>query len=278
MLFASPDSCDDLLCSCLETVDLLRYALVCRDTHRTVMSYRTRAFDIRHTLRAFFSDPEIIQLRETLGLTGAVISGSVAVQFFDRCRFAHCDLDLYVERHAVRQLFAFLVGVGYTYRPKPFQPPTIQDILRPGGALRRNTGEDTGDDTEYDGLSICGVFNFRRPSYPDAVVQVLVAKHTVVDVLLGFHSTVVMNVITHRAAYSLYPRDTFIHRVGWQSHDAQGGVAYGGIQKYRRRGWNIQEIDSDLAYDVRGRAATSAYRVAGDDLCWIIPFDVDSDA
>ncbi|TRM55925.1 hypothetical protein BD626DRAFT_415175, partial [Schizophyllum amplum] len=270
----SPDSCDDLICSCLDTDDLIRYALVCRDTYRTVTSYRARAFDIRRTLGPFFDDTEIIQLRRTLGTSGAVISGSVAVQFFERRLFDGCDLDLYVERHTVSHVFAFLGGCGYAYRPNSGQPPTLQDVLNNGGSLCR----DTSEDTSYAMRSICGVFNFARRSSPDTIIQVLVATHTVLDVILGFHSTVVMNIITHRAAYSFYPLDTFVKRVAWQSYDTTGCVAYAGIQKYRRRGWNIQEFDSEGGRDDRGCATTTAYRVAGDEFCWIVPFVEEHDA
>lgn len=141
-------------------------------------------------------------------------------------------------------------------------------------------------------------------------LQMIVARDSPMEIILNFHSSkssvlrmklvlrsiiplaVVMNFITHKAAYSLFPRATFEERKtvacrnGWDQRDQ---VAY---RKYHSRGWNYYEPDdepddesdeevSEEELDFRmykievDLKSFQLYkdRWVGDKYSWVIPFD-----
>ena len=75
------------------------------------------AFCVDRLLSRYFTPAEILCFRELQCVTGALISGSTAVQFFDRETYPDSDLDVYVEHRYVRTLTDWLVKIGYKYKP-----------------------------------------------------------------------------------------------------------------------------------------------------------------
>lgn len=75
------------------------------------------AFYVDRLLSHYFAPEEILHFRELQYRTGALISGSTAVQFFDRDKYPDSDLDVYVEHRFVRALTDWLVEIGYQYTP-----------------------------------------------------------------------------------------------------------------------------------------------------------------
>ncbi|ESK95621.1 hypothetical protein Moror_12593 [Moniliophthora roreri MCA 2997] len=89
-----PFPTNDLICNCLSPRDLYRYSRANREAYGYVQSYRTRAFDIYTLLSRYSTEPEINQLRILQALTGMLISGSTASQFFNRLLYPQSDLDI----------------------------------------------------------------------------------------------------------------------------------------------------------------------------------------
>ncbi|KAF9065893.1 hypothetical protein BDP27DRAFT_1366057 [Rhodocollybia butyracea] len=58
-------------------------------------------------------------------------------------------------------------------------------------------------DHDYpDGCGFAGVYNSVKAGMK---IQLITARNSALDIILNFHSTIVMNVISHSHAYSLYP-------------------------------------------------------------------------
>ena len=165
----------------------MRLTRTCRLIHALVHSFLKRTFNINRFLSRFFSDP--IDFRSLQARTGTLISGSYALQFFDRTFYPESDLDLYVSYKSDTEVTDWLVQVGYVYTPREKQPPTIEEALED---TRRFLGEEEHDE-EYIDASILGVLNFQK-SVPgeidrDLKVQCIIAREEPVVSIFRFHSS-----------------------------------------------------------------------------------------
>lgn len=183
--------------------------------------------------------------------TGAVISGSLALQFFERTRYEGSDMDLYVEHWHAEQVLEFLLHAGYTYTPQTHQ---LSDCMAELNRVDANHGSEFEN---YPGAGIISaLFNFMKG---ERKIQIMTAcsRSSVFGMILRFHSSefaisfsvadcnlfskaVVMNVITHRNAFSLYPRSSFIERrsLAFSSPMARENRERA-LEKYDARGWDI---------------------------------------
>ncbi|KAI0341020.1 hypothetical protein BDW22DRAFT_1296455, partial [Trametopsis cervina] len=220
--------------------------LTCRCLATVIQRYMQVACNIDRSLMAFFDD--VHGFRRLQYETGMLISGSFALQFMGRLKYDGTDLDLYLPMHGRMNVAIWLSAHGYNFCPTVHQP---QDFLT---AL--NTEDLMGDDdVDYPSTGIYTILTFKRNDSKDILtrkVQIIVAWRTPMEVILGFHSTCVMNFITHTTAYSLYPRATFedtkslvLLDTPLQSH---------ALQKYQERGWTLvrqlhfPDFDLDLSF------------------------------
>ncbi|KAH9899413.1 hypothetical protein C8Q73DRAFT_679801 [Cubamyces lactineus] len=228
---------------------LLRIARTCRAAHRAIAAYSRVAFDINRLLSRFFPSQHTAcssvctmdhvheqaydRARAFRGLqarTGTLVSGSCALQFFDRTIYPESDLDLYVHMCHRQEVGRWLIQEGYVYEPTSHQDPNFELEV----ALEH---EDSFWE-EYAGeiSSIYKVFTFKKrvstsewlladvehhsiaglkPSEGrgELTVQLIVPKKAPMEVILGFHSTCVMNVISYDKAYCLFPQATLEERL-----------------------------------------------------------------
>ncbi|KAL1685157.1 hypothetical protein GGG16DRAFT_106526 [Schizophyllum commune] len=246
----------------MSLTDLINYSRVCKDSNRAVSSYARTAYQLHRTLLPFMDHDGADRLRRLMRSTGAIISGSVAIQFFTREPMYPCDLDLYSDRFRAPEIFAFVLSLGYIYQPRDSQHSVLDRALE-----RAENEEVVRDDLIYDKESLLDVFSFLRPSAPNTAIQVMVVAHSPIDAILDFHSTIVMNFITHRAAYALYPSNTFGSMTGICFEDDS---AYGAASKYRTRGWNIRCAFKDRALSDLGPEIMCSDRYVGDKYTWTI--------
>ncbi|KAK7444812.1 hypothetical protein VKT23_015129 [Stygiomarasmius scandens] len=171
--------------------------------------------------------------RNIQALTGAVISGSTALQFFSRIRWEESDLDIYVEHSSGYIVALFLIAIGYGFQPINKQKPTIADAY------------DQVDLTNFydDGRGFAGVFNFERRM---ARIQLITATYSPIDIILNFHSTVVINLITAKHAVCLYPRATFEEGTSLITFRDEGLERSFAREKYVQRGWTLVNADGSL--------------------------------
>jgi hypothetical protein len=166
--------------------------------------YLDRCLNIHQHLSRFFSDPE--GFRRVQRRTSTLISGSNALQFFDRSLYPEADLDLYVHRGRETELATFLLKEGYEYRPSHFQARSFPeqdarvylDDIRPFGVPWDIDGryvdpalDGPNFDYDEDDMAEWGVlllYTFlKQTSDGERQVQIIVASSSPIDCVLRFH-------------------------------------------------------------------------------------------
>lgn len=176
------DSIHDLLLVTLSPKQLILLATVCRTTYDVVSRYMKTAFNIDERLSRFFSNVQSFHCMQAL--TSTVISGSFALQFFDRSFYPSSDLDLYVHRHHRRTVGRWVLKAGYTFTPFSDQDDNFEKAI-----LRRNPPRSM----RYSMPGVADILTFRRGQGDDRSealkVQLIVARRAPMEVILGFHSS-----------------------------------------------------------------------------------------
>ena len=242
-----------MIFSCLSPVDLANFSLTCRTAYNSVKAFSRLAYDIRKLLSRYFPEDQIDAFRYLQDRTRTLISGSTALQFFDRTYYEGSDLDLYVEERHAKEVLYFIRDKGYVFDPRDGQPKDLDDAIdyAADDPYRHQDGP------EYAELvnAISAVFNF---SQNGKKVQVITSRWTdsPLSIVLSFHSSVlpflfgsvfdahlsyllacVMQVISARHAISLYPLATFGQRQSLIMDTGRDIEAP--LQKYAKRGWSI---------------------------------------
>ncbi|KAI0677691.1 hypothetical protein C8Q78DRAFT_1066155 [Trametes maxima] len=202
--------------------------------------------------------------------TGTLISGSTALQFFDRTLYPESDLDLYVHMRHRREVGRWLLEEGYKFVPSPYQDPRLEiEVVH---------GMSRGANGIYHIPGVSAILTFTKPApgkqdaLSDAAggqeertlkVQVIVAKNTPMEAILAFHSTCVMNVISYEKAYCLFPWATLEARRSLLSSSCRGRTKWreSGLLKYTNRGFTIiSELDPDPAASAASSSSTPSRR------------------
>ncbi|KZV68604.1 hypothetical protein PENSPDRAFT_551788, partial [Peniophora sp. CONT] len=223
-----------------------------------VVAYFRRVFTVDRLLRPFFT--YCTEFRETQHRTGALVSGSTALQLFDRATYRNADLDIYVEaRYAVDVMKFVRDRERYLFQPTATQDRTPELVLEFPPA-------DPGYNP-YHGTGISDVLNFKRDNQR---VQLIVATRSPLDVILNYHSTCVMNIVTHSTAYSLFPKLSFGDRISrtftaYTTSHSDGPKWAAAQKKYSERGFSF-------ASDIPGDPDSGIIqRWIGDEHTWSIP-------
>lgn len=166
----------DRLLSYLDPVDLASLACLNRSINSEMRAYSRRIFSITRVLSLFFTD--CTSFREMQSRTGTLISGSAALQLFERTTYSNADLDVYVEHHYALEVAAHLASEGYAFVPRERQEPTPEETLEDIDELS-HAGH-------YLGQGIANVLDFSRD---DKKIQVMVSKRSPIDIILHFHSS-----------------------------------------------------------------------------------------
>ncbi|KAI0694389.1 hypothetical protein C8T65DRAFT_698990 [Cerioporus squamosus] len=249
--------------STLSPANLVRISSTCRTAYAAVAAYTRLTFDIDRLLSRYFPSPtrgcsitcclshaheqeygRARAFRSLQARTGTLVSGSTALQFFKRTVWPESDLDLYVHMRHRREVAQWLLDEGYQYKPTDFR---IQNSRNPNGIYsmpgvmaivtfikplprpdRTSNSVDGEEEADDDGPS-------------ELKVQVIVAKNTPMEVILGFHSTCVMNVISYEKAYCLFPQATLEQRRTLLSSSCRGKGKHrmDGLAKYQLRGFQV---------------------------------------
>lgn len=117
-VFSSASIYDLILCY-LSPRTLVWLSRTCRMIHGAVTRFFQHAYNINRHLSRYFPDP--LQFRSLQARTGLVISGSNALQFFDRTFYYESDLDLYAHPGHIYELMEWLESAGYSFEPSQHQ-------------------------------------------------------------------------------------------------------------------------------------------------------------
>ncbi|RPD65292.1 hypothetical protein L226DRAFT_567445 [Lentinus tigrinus ALCF2SS1-7] len=273
----------DNLFSRLTPGSFARMSGLCREVREATIDFATRAYDIDRSLGHYFSDP--VGFRKLMARTYLLISGSFALQFFDRTVFPGSDLDLYIhydvydsECERILEVGRWLEKEGYTYKPDPGQESTLDgevQELEVVDAMLQRYGE---------GLAVADVFAFEKHVSNDLREEVVRKIQLVIpssnhrsplQTILNFHSTCVINVITHDAAYSLYPYATFELSSALVLTRDKSKRTKAALDKYASRGFRMLDPRSPSAtFDAQEVAHffVGLHRQVDDGHSWVIPF------
>ncbi|KAJ7635118.1 hypothetical protein FB45DRAFT_910829 [Roridomyces roridus] len=245
----------DALFAQLPARELVRLMQTCRYIHDLVHEI---CFNLTRLLSPFLGDHEqVVRFRQIQAETSALISGSVALQFLDRTTYPSSDLDIYVNRTCGDPVIHFILETGYIFQPREQQDLDVFEQLLTAQSLLPRTAS-------YPLRGIADILDFQKD---DKKIQLILSESAPMEVILSFHSTCVMNVITHATAYALYPRATFITKQALKVSGTHASQEEG-RRKYADRGWQMlsaslvpasPEFDFDLL------------RWVGDCLTWTLP-------
>ncbi|KAL1728527.1 hypothetical protein EV714DRAFT_285616 [Schizophyllum commune] len=255
------DPCDDALLAPLTPRELFALARTCHLMHGKVRFFLIRAFNYERALARFVPEDKVRAFREMQRLTGAVISGSFALHFMGRYTWPVHDLDLYVEERCASDAATCFFGMGYVYEPREGQFADFED------ELENAQNREYADNYPIDALK--AAFNFKKGS---ALVQLLVTPTAVMEIILQFHTTGVMNLITHSTAYSLYPRSTFDEgRSLLMKPFSESPKLLDALDKYEDRGLTIVRSIGRFEASDATREFGKRYRWVGDAMTWVLP-------
>jgi hypothetical protein len=189
--------CDVLFAYC-SPATLFRVSRTCRLGRQAIQDYFARAYDINDLFSKFFQD--VPAFRRLQARTEAVVSGSLALQFLDRTRYAEADCDLYVHSKHARWIGEWIMannGAGKTYQfvSSERQPSAFNDAVDEMRArwigFDSHRGRDTnleGDEHTYVSDHVTGVFTFVSGDN-GAIVQMIATNSNPVDAIMHFHSS-----------------------------------------------------------------------------------------
>ncbi|PPR07586.1 hypothetical protein CVT24_006949 [Panaeolus cyanescens] len=210
-------------------------------------------YDIVEKISPFLSEAEYMQLRILQEKTGAIISGSFALAFLDNADFTLGDLDIFVKKESESPFILWLHSMG-------FKVNTNKASLEDYDGLRCQPHV-----TKYQlGLDV------RSYHRRDAKIQLVLTPSSPVEVILQFHSTIVMNFITCNHAYSLFPRATFDERRALINR-YPSGVDQQCIDKYIDRGWSMEDTANQADFAFRNALFAEGPRYIGDKKTWKLP-------
>ena len=177
---------------------------------------------VRRLLQSYFSSPT--EFAHCVCITGAVISGSsTLVILLGRSSWIPNDLDIVMSESYERALHTFLVKEQYSIADAP--SPT-----------ESNPGEELPEETYPD------IFEYVKYRNGAKVIDICVCKNkanlSILDFILWYHSTVVMNFISWDQICCMFPRATFnnvtyCNKFTFDPHRFQVALA-----KYEERGFS----------------------------------------
>lgn len=149
--------------------------------HLAVSAYVAETFNIDARLARFFSDT--FAFRRMQAWTSTLISGSFALQLFDRTSYKSSDLDLYLHLEHRRTVGRWLLDeAGYLFSPYHGQADDFE------AAVLRKTPRRS---IRYSMPGVADILTFHKVQTGGAQlkVQLIVARRTPMEVVFGFHSS-----------------------------------------------------------------------------------------
>ncbi|OTA84410.1 hypothetical protein M434DRAFT_36467 [Hypoxylon sp. CO27-5] len=234
----------------LDTKDVLNLARASTAIRHNIMD---NYWNINSKLARFIRDPT--RFRSQLGHSDALISGSFALQFFERTTWLDSDLDIVVQDGKnLEGLAKFLTAVeGYKMTEeqgpyKPTQDAYIKEVQTFMYSMKGNANMDGNKSAK-------------------SKIQLTVTHCTpLLAILRTYYTTAVINFISWNKAYSLFPRATFLYHETMPLKPVN--EHFGQLHtKYSERGWRMrtQPITYDLFPGRKSPFGNKANRRVGDE-------------
>ncbi|KAK8206878.1 hypothetical protein M8818_004713 [Zalaria obscura] len=228
----------------------------------------TEQWNVDYKLYNFVNNPRA--LRYTMGKCGALISGSFALQFFERANWEDADLDIFVEDGAdAAEMVQYVEQIEHYGDAKHVS--LGQEV--PHQYLKQVCVHQSHHASQVCMLTLSQIRTYQH--YPDSSGKPTQIKLLITStlplraILMTCYTTAHANIISWNKAYALFPKITFTdNKIVLARHldDRLGSI----LARYSKRGWrsterlaNLSDVSQDLVFQRR----------IGDNSTWIIPFD-----
>ncbi|KAK7020667.1 hypothetical protein VNI00_017657 [Paramarasmius palmivorus] len=271
-----PDTAQSPIFDELPAKDLARVRATSRAIRGQLNMYDKSTFGIEKLYGHFFpTESEQTTFRKKQAQTEALVSGSTLVKVLSRENFVPSDLDVFLNHANVMSLGQCIKELGYEFDPLPtviegnrtksvqqmavFEEAVVVELA----TWKPNTG-DIAD--RYEGSAIAGVFNFKKGEQKR--IQLVATRSDPIEAILGFHSTLVMNIATATHLIALYPATSFIDKQAIYLKDFSSSVIKA-VKKYEQRGWEtVDMISAEEALHAKSERSFKV-RWVGDSHSWI---------
>lgn len=205
------------------------YSLTSKAIYDEVQIFYQRNYSLNPILEPFIPSEHIPAFRRLQKENGLVISGSVALQFFTRITYPESDLDLYVEYACTFEVGTWLESeVGCTAldrhsEPRPFNltfswcisSGYLRGSLPSSGSwytslpgnresvVLTDRAENVGGNYSFKGIR--AVISFLSP-INSRKIQLIICHRNVMEVILGFHSSMSFHTLSLRHLTDPYSR------------------------------------------------------------------------
>ncbi|KAH7867648.1 uncharacterized protein C8R40DRAFT_1064344, partial [Lentinula edodes] len=130
--------------------------------------------------------------------TGMIVSGLIPLQLFNQQVYKNRGLETYCLLKRCDDVGKWYQSIGYAFEPAQKQEATFKEDYK-------QTTHRGGP--QYRSPNIARVWNFE--SVAGLKIQLIGTRIIPEAVVLEFHSTCIMNILTQKAAYALFPYITF---------------------------------------------------------------------
>ena len=161
----------------------MRLSRTCRHLHGMAETYWNSHICLSRILGPYLSSAvQIEEFREMMHITGAIISGTSALQVFAWVHYDESDLDLYVESSRSPMVSSCLINLGYS---KLETTIGTKDRLDPGDGYPGKT-------------EIQQVESYRKEGW-NRIIQLINTVREPVFAILQFHSSKTRSIILNIA-------------------------------------------------------------------------------
>ncbi|KAF8320641.1 hypothetical protein F5887DRAFT_1148771 [Amanita rubescens] len=233
----------------LSAVDVVHLAQTCRELQSCAERYWHSNLMPSRVLMPFFATNERVQaFLNIMARCNAIISGSTALQLFERCYYPDSDLDVYLNSSNYTMMHTEMGKFEYVQK----ETKELEKYFPLDGRIE----------------AVISYTSFRSKK----TIQLIVTRKLPIEAVLHFHSTCVMNVITPTCAFALYPRTTFAEKItvvcgSPNSHDMSA------LKKYRERGYNALHPLMTNPHENLGMECRAKNRQIGDSFTWVHNFN-----
>ncbi|KAJ4464301.1 hypothetical protein C8J55DRAFT_285334 [Lentinula edodes] len=234
-----------------------------------------------HAVGRFFTgDGHIREFQDLMKVTGLLVSGEAALDFFVHATTA---TDLHALSNILQCLIVgdWLLTHGYLFAPKDFHLDSFQDdIARFQGLNPIDTTIQQEDDEDIRDLHRECIVHSWLFTKGSMTITLSATSGPPIEGIFSCHSTGEMNILSHEAAYCLFPLMTLVQNrtmlIRLQSPmERSENLA---IRKQTNRGLEVVHRPSALlCANITSSLSFLSTRHIGDEHCYIVPFDNTAD-
>ncbi|KAK7027414.1 hypothetical protein VNI00_015250 [Paramarasmius palmivorus] len=276
-LSTSPYTAQSPLFQNLLTRDLLRMHEVSKSAYEQIEQYYRTEFGPSKLYGDFFTSlQDVTAFREQMAKNKAIVIGEALVHMLGRTNVTSDILEVCLPANQLVSMGEKIAQLGAIYSPLPpmeyngkvvstAQHPIFHEAVT---TEYRKIFPNIGDLAErYDDNCIAGLFVFKTERKRQ--IHLIAASSEPVEVLLGGHSTLSMNIATAHQVVSFYPTTSFIDKKTVRLMDNTPSITKL-TEAYGKSGWVSADALTGEEVLHPDHELSIKTRWFGDNHCWVI--------